>query len=100
MTIVYDWHKRFREDRAEISDDFRNGRSRISNSTKNIQTSKLQCTWFRSREEFESAVCSAMARFGVDFYKDITSEWMERHMECDAYGGLLFRKGMRDIIRV
>ena len=92
MAIGFDLYKRFREDRADISDDFQSGRSRISNSAKNIQTSKLRGTWFRSREELELAVCSAVARFGVDFYKDISSEWTERHMKCATYGGSYFEK--------
>ena len=80
------------EDRANISEEFRGMRSNISNSSKNIQTSKLRGTWFRSREEFEFADCSAVARFGVYFYKDITSEWMARHMKCGAYGSSYFEK--------
>ena len=53
MAIVFDLHRRFREDRVDISEDFRSGGSRISNSAKNIQTSKLRGTWFWSREELE-----------------------------------------------
>ena len=75
MAIVFDWHKRFWED------DCRSGRFRISNSAKNIQTSKLPTTWFRSRKEFEIAVCRAVARFGLHFHKDMSSEWIERHMK-------------------
>ena len=45
-----------------------------------------------SSEELKFAVCSAMARFGVDFYKDISTEWVERHMKCAAYGGSYFEK--------
>ena len=97
MAIVFDWHKQFREDRADISDDFRSGRSRISNSAKNIQTSLLRGTWFWSREKLEFAVCSAMARFGVYFYKAIFSEWMERYLKCADYWGSYFGKGMKDI---
>ena len=92
MTTVFDWNKQFREDRADISHDFRSGRSRIYNRTKNIQTPKHRGTWFRSREELEFAVSSAAARFGVDFYKDISSEWVEKHMKCAAYGGSYFEK--------
>ena len=75
MAIVFDLHKRFREDRADINDDCQGGRSRISNSAKNIQT------WFRSREELEIAVCRAVARFGLHILKDMSSEWIERHMK-------------------
>ena len=92
--IVFDWYKRFCENQADISDDFRSGRSIIYNSAKNIQTSKLRGTWFRSREELEFAECRAVARFGFDFYKDIskTSGWIERHMKCSAYKGSYFEK--------
>ena len=58
----------------------------------NIQTSKLLGAWFRSREEFEFEVCSAVTRFGEYVYKDITNKWMERHMKCGAYGGSYFEK--------
>ena len=92
MVIVFDWYKQFCEDRAYISDDFRSGRSCIYNSAKNVQTCKLRGTWFQSREEFEFAVCRAVARFGFDFYKDISSGWIERHMKCSAYQGSYFEK--------
>ena len=69
MAIVFDWHKQILEDRADISDDCRIGRSCISNSAKNIKTSKLRTTRFRSREELEIAVCRAVARFGLHFHK-------------------------------
>ena len=36
-TIIFDWHKRFWEGRADISDDFWSIRLRISDSAKNIQ---------------------------------------------------------------
>ena len=66
-------------------------------SAKNIQTSLLRGTWFWSREKLEFAVCSAMARFGVYFYKAIFSEWMERYLKCADYWGSYFGKGMKDI---
>ena len=64
----------------------------IYNSAKNIKTSKLRGTWFRSREELEFAVCRAVAGFGFDFYKVIPSGWIERHMKCSAYQGSYFEK--------
>ena len=33
------------------------------------------------------AVRSAVAKFGVDFYKNVYSDWVERHMQCAACGG-------------
>ena len=36
-TIVFDWHKRFRDGRVDISDDLRSGRPRISDSARNVQ---------------------------------------------------------------
>ena len=49
-------------------------------------------TMLQKREELEFAVRSAVAKFGVDFYKDVCSEWVERHMQCGAYGGSYFEK--------
>ena len=52
--------------------------------------SQLQCTRLQERDELEFAVCSAVAKFGVDFYKDVCSEWVEGHMQCAACGGSNF----------
>ena len=41
----------------------------------------------QKREELEFAVRSAVAKFGEDFYEDVCSEWVERDMQCAAYGG-------------
>ena len=49
--------------------------------------SQLRGIRLQKREELEFAVSSAVAKFGVDFYKDVCSEWVERHMQCTAYGG-------------
>ena len=57
--------------------------------------SQLQGTSLQRREELEFAVCSAVAKFGVDFYKDVCSEWVERHMQCAACGGSYFEKEYR-----
>ena len=81
MAIVFDWHKRFWADRADISDDCRSRRSRISKSAQNIQTSKLPTTLFWSTEELEIAVCRAVAIFGLHFHKDMSTEWIDRHMK-------------------
>ena len=35
-------------------------------------------------------VGSAVARFGVYFYKDVYSECVARHMKCAALGGSYF----------
>ena len=42
--------------------------------------------------ELEFSVCRAVARFVFDFYKDISSGWIERHMKCSAYQGSYFEK--------
>ena len=47
------------------------------------------------REELEFAVRSAVAKFGVDFDKDVSSELAERHMQCVACGGSYFEKECR-----
>ena len=44
-------------------------------------------TMHQKREELKFAVRGAVAKFGVDFYKEVCSEWVERHMQCAAYGG-------------
>ena len=46
--------------------------------------SQLRGTRLQKREELGFAVRSAVTKFGVDFYKDKCSEWMERHMQCAA----------------
>ena len=53
---------------------------------------QLRGTRLRKREELEFAVRSAVAKFGVDFYKDVCSEWVERHVQCAACGGSYFEK--------
>ena len=54
--------------------------------------SQLRGTWFQKREELKFAVRSAVVKFGVAFYKDVYSDWVERHMHCAAYGGSYFVK--------
>ena len=44
-------------------------------------------TRLQKREELEFAVRSAVAKFGVDFYEDVCCEWVDRYMQCTAYGG-------------
>ena len=88
MGIVFDWHKRFR-DLADITTI-----SRVEDPVFStvLRTFKLLSFGIHgSGVELEFAVCSAVARFG-DFYKDISSEWMERHLNCAAYGGSYFEK--------
>ena len=43
--------------------------------------SQLRGTGFQKREELKFAVRSAVAKFGVDFYKDVFSDLVERHMQ-------------------
>ena len=57
--------------------------------------SKLRGTRLQQREELEFAVRSANAKFGVDFYKDVCSEWVERHMQCAACRGSNYEKECR-----
>ena len=54
--------------------------------------SQLPGTWFQRREELKFAVRSAVAKFGVDFYKDVFSDWVERHMQFTACGCFYFVK--------
>ena len=54
--------------------------------------SQLQGTRFQTREALKFAVRSAVARFGSDFYRDVYSEWVERHGKCIACGGSYFEK--------
>ena len=49
-------------------------------------------TRLQKREELDFAVRSEVAKFGVDFYKDVCSEWVERHMQCAACGRSYFGK--------
>ena len=67
-TITFEWHKRFWEGQADISDDFWSERLRISDSIKNVQISAS-----RYNLELKFADRSAVAKFGVDFYKDVYS---------------------------
>ena len=57
--------------------------------------SQLRGTRLQKREELEFTVRSAVAKFGIDFYKDVCSEWVERHMQCAACGGSNFDKECR-----
>ena len=54
--------------------------------------SQLRSTWFQKREELKFAVRSAVVKFGVAFYKDEYSDWVEGHMHCAAFGGSYFVK--------
>ena len=66
-------------------------------STADLSTfkSQLRGTRLQKREELEFAVRSAVAKFDIDFYKDVCSEWVERHMQCAACGGSYFEKECR-----
>ena len=57
--------------------------------------SHLRGTRLQKREALEFAVRSAVAKFGIDFYKDVCSEWVERHMQCALCGGSYFEKECR-----
>ena len=57
--------------------------------------SQLRDTRPQKREKLEFAVRSAVAKFSRDFYKDVYSEWVERHMQCPACGGSYFEKECR-----
>ena len=57
--------------------------------------SQLPGTRLQKREEFKFAVSSAVAKFGIDFYKDVYGEWVERHMQCAACEGSYFEKECR-----
>ena len=35
---------------------------------------------------------SEVVKFGVAFYKDVYSDWVERHMHCAVCGGSYFVK--------
>ena len=54
--------------------------------------SQLRDTGFQKREELRFAVHSAVAKFGVDFYKDVYSECVERLMQCATCGCPYFEK--------
>ena len=53
---------------------------------------QLRGTRFQKREECRFTVRSAVAKFGIDFYKDVNSEWVERLMQCAACGSSYFEK--------
>ena len=53
--------------------------------------SQLRGTSLQKREELNFAVRSTVAKFGVDFYKDVCCEWVERHMLCALCGGSFFK---------
>ena len=53
--------------------------------------SQLSGTRFQKREELKYTVRSALAKFGVDFNKDVYSKWMKRHNEVHCMWRLLFR---------
>ena len=57
--------------------------------------SHLRGIRLQKREELEFANRSAVAKFGIDFYKDVCSEWVERHMQCAACGGSYCEKECR-----
>ena len=54
--------------------------------------SQLRGTRLQKTEELEFAVRSAVTKFGIYLYKDVCSEWVERHMQCAACGGSFFLK--------
>ena len=54
--------------------------------------SQLRGTKLQKREELVFAVRRAVAKFGMDFYKDVCSEWVERHMQYAVCGGSYFEK--------
>ena len=49
------------------------------------------------KKEFKFAVRSEVVKFGVAFYKDVYSDWVERHMHWAVCWGFLFCKGMQDM---
>ena len=57
--------------------------------------SQLRGTRLQKREKLKFAGCSAVAKFDVDFYKDVCSERVERHMHCAAGGCSYFEKECR-----
>ena len=60
-----------------------------------LRTFKVQLrgTRFQNREELKFAVCSAVPKFRVDFYKGVYSyKWVKRHMKSAACGGSYFEK--------
>ena len=61
--------------------------------------SQLRGTRLQKREELEFAVRSAVAKFGVYLYKDVCSEWVERHIQCAACGGSYFEKECKTIVK-
>ena len=54
--------------------------------------SQLRGTRFLKREELKFAFRGAVAKFGVDFYKDVYCDWVERLMQCAACGCSYFVK--------
>ena len=54
--------------------------------------SQLRGTQFQKIEGLKFAFLSAVVKFGVDFYKDVYSDWVERHMQCAACEGSYFMK--------
>ena len=70
-----------------ISDNFRSGRPRNSGGRRKHVLISASKTRLEKREELEFAVRSAVEKFGVDFYKDVCSEWFEKYMQCAAYVG-------------
>ena len=86
-SIIFEWHKRFRYGLADFSDNFQSGRPRNSGDRPKHILISASKTMLQKREELEFAVRRAVAKFGVDFYKDVCNEWVERHMQCAAYGG-------------
>ena len=54
--------------------------------------SQLRCIRFLKREEFNFAVRSAVAKFGLGFHTNAYSVLVERHMRCAACGCSYFEK--------
>ena len=63
----------------------------VSNSARNVQISALR-NRVQKREELKYTVRSALAKFGVDFNKDVYSKWVKRHRKCTACRGSNFDK--------
>ena len=64
--LFFEWHKRFWDGRAGISDDFRSERLRISDNAKNGQISASRYTVPEKRRvEICSSQCSGKIRCGL-----------------------------------
>ena len=70
-TIVFDWHKQFRDGTVDIS---------LGDP---VFPSVLRALRARFRRISDAQlVLSAVAKLSADFYRDIYSEWVERHSRC------------------